>query len=195
MARRRRSTLKGKRGIKKANTLVSSVGGASVPASFIVLNPGSGARSVDGSEETIKDQADTAESCFVGDVVKYINLFIEASPRIFSDQGNAQGWIEWAFVCCKQTETAVPITQHGVLTLGNICANMFRQECIMTGAIPVGLNQPNVANITLKIPPIKQKISMGDEWRFITAFRDVLTTSTSTNAIRLIKSYMYKTYT
>lgn len=195
MARRRRSNLKGKRGIKKANTLVSSTGGASVPAIFIVLNPDSGARSIDGAEQQIKDNADTAESCFVGDTVKYINLFLQASPRIFSDQGNAQGWLEWAFVCVKQTETVPPITQLGVLTLGNVCANMYRNECIMTGAIPIGLNQPNVANITLKIPPAKQKAVLGDEWRFITYFRDVLTTSTSTNAIRLIKSYMYKTYT
>ncbi len=195
MARRRRRITLNKHGVKKAHTVVATIGGATVPASFIVLNPDSGARTVDGAAQNIKDNANTSETCFVGDIVKYINLHIQVGPRTGPSGNDTIGWLEWAFVCVKQTETAVPITQLGVLTLGTVCTNMFRNECIMSGFIPIGFQQANGQSISLKIPTTKSTVKIGDEWRFITYFRDMQAASTSTTAVRLIKSYNYKTYT
>lgn len=195
MARHRRRTLTGRRGIKKSHTNVSNTGNGSTPANFIILNPSGGARSIDGAEQNIKQESDTAESCFVGDTVKYVNLHLACVGRDTLAVNETQGFLEWAFCCVKETETQVPATQTGVLTLGNICTNMYRQECIFTGCIPVGHRQAVCSDITLKIPPGKQNISLGDEWRFITFFRSALSTSTATTAVRLIKSYNYKTYT
>ncbi len=181
--------------IQKSNTVVSTIGGATAPATFVVLNPEYGARSVDGSEKTITDNRDTAETCNVGDICKYIHLFAQCSPRqTATDDDDRTGWLEWAFCIVKETETTVPITQLGVLTLGNVCTNMFRNECIYTGNFPVGNKQPNSMEAYIKIPKFKQKIVGGDEWRFITYFRDAEVTSTAGAAVRLIKSYMYKAY-
>ncbi len=194
MARRRRSTLMGKQAIQHAHSFVDTIGGATAPQNFIILNPNIGARSTDGSAKNFSTDRDTSETVNIGDVVKYVNMFVECGPRNAQGADTRTGWLEWAFVCVKQTETAVPITQMGVLTLGTVCTNMFRNECIFTGAFPVGSEQPNNATMHLKIPKFKQSIKAGDEWRFLTYFRDMVATSTSTTGVRVIKSYMYKAY-
>ncbi len=99
--------------------------------------------------------------------------------------------MEWAFVLVRENETEVPATRLGIQTLGDICTNMYRGECIYTGAFPVGNAQPVVGEIKLKIPKSKINIKLGDEWRFITFFRANSSTSTSTTVQRVIKSYNY----
>ncbi len=184
----------GKLGIQHTDTMVANVGGGTAPASMVVVETDAGARTVDGSSLTIQNDASTARRCRIGDTVKYLNLFIEAAARSGEADADTEGWLEWALVCVKESETAVPITQMGVLTLSNICTNMFRNECIFTGVVPVGARQPIVQSIKLKIPNTKSQIRIGDEWRFITAFRPSVSTSVSTTAVRLIKSFMYKCY-
>ncbi len=196
MARHQRIRLtRGKVPIKKADTNLTTIGAGTAPGTFNILETQGGARTTTGGTQTIKSSADTGEVCNVGDLVKYVTLFIEAGAR--PDQTTAQdrtGWLEWALVCVKESETTVPITDLGIQTLGAVCNHMFRQECIYTGAIPVGDAQPVYAEIALKIPPTKAKITLGDEWRFITSFRAVSATSVSTGAIRLVKSFQYKCY-
>lgn len=196
MARRRirRATI-GKKPIQHAHTNVATIGGATAPASFIVLNPEIGARSTTGAGQTYSADRDTQETVNIGDVVKYIHLFGQCSPREgVNTLDDRHGWLEWAFVCCKQSDTAVPITNLGTLTLGNVCTNMFRNECIYTGNIAIGSSQSNSFDAYIKIPKFKQTIRAGDEWRFITYFRDSKATSTATDAMRVIKSYIYKAY-
>ncbi len=186
---------KGKVPIKKADTNLTNIGAGSAPGSFNVLETQGGARTLTGGTQVIKSSADTGEVCNVGDMVKYVTLFIEVGPR--THQGSLVdriGWLEWAFVCVKESETAVPITDMGIQTLGSVCNHMFRNECIYTGMVPVGTTQPVTQEIHLKIPQTKSKITLGDEWRFITSFRSVLSTSTSTVSIRLVKSFQYKCY-
>ncbi len=141
---------------------------------------------------TIQSFSSTDEECKTADTVKMVNLHIECAPR--TDQATTVdrlGWLEWAFVLVRENETEVPSTKLGVQTLGDICTNMYRGECIYTGALPMGSTQPVVGEISLKIPKTKQHIKLGDEWRFITFFRAVSSTSTSTIAVRLVKSYNY----
>ncbi len=139
---------------------------------------------------TIQSFSSTDDDCRTGDTVKYTNLHIQAGPRNNIDAvQDRTGWIEWAFVCVRENETEVPGTRFSVQTVGDICTNMYRGECIYTGSIPVGGGQPVTADIMLKIPKHKQKIKLGDEWRFLTGFRAVSASSVSTATIRIVKSY------
>ncbi len=183
-----------KTSIAHADTNISNAGSGQTPASTNVLETSGGARTLTGSPQVITDERSTGELCNVGDIVKYVNLFIGAGPREASPVADRQGWLEWAFICVKESETAVPITDVGTMTLGTICRNMFRNECIYTGMMPIGRDQSNTMEMHIKIPKFKQKITLGDEWRFVTWFRSTLATSTENAAIRLVKSWMYKSY-
>ncbi len=196
MARRRfRKSLIGKPSAKHSGTLVANTGPSTVPDNMVIVETDSGARSIDGAPQTIQDRAVTDETCRVGDTIKYVNLHIQAGPRNNIDaQQDRVGWIEWAFVCVRENETILPITRTGLQTIGDIATNMYRGECVFTGMIPIGNAQPAVGEITLKIPKRKQKIKLGDQWRFITAHRAVDSASTSTAVIRLIKSFNFICY-
>ncbi len=186
---------RGKIAIKHSDTNLDNVGAGTAPLSFNVLETEGGARTLTGGTQVIKDSADIGEICNVGDLVKYVTLFIQAGTR--PDKATPQdrtGWIEWAFCCVKESETTVPITDIGIQTLGSVCQHMFRGECIYTGAIPIGDTQPVVAEISLKIPKSKSQIKLGDEWRFITSMRSVTSTSASTDVVRILKSFSYKCY-
>lgn len=195
MARRRMAIGKYKMGIAHAGTKQFNNGGGSIPDTFEILETEAGTRSLTGASQTITESRSTAEVVNIGDVVKYVNLFVQVSPRDGQGALNLQtGWCEWAFVCVKESETTVPITNVGTETLGVICNHMFRNECIYTGNFPVGNQQSNSLAIQIKIPRSKQTIRFGDEWRFITWWRSSLSTDTSTVAMRTVKSFMYKAY-
>ncbi len=192
---RRRTTLKGKVGIKKSGTFVENQGHGSAPDQFEIMITEGGARNIAGATTDIKANANTAELCNVGDTIKYVTLYLQVAGRpSLADPNNIPGWVEWAFVCVKESEANVPITQLGVQTLGDVCMKMFRNECIYTGCLSVGQHNPNNQEIKIKIPKVKQKIRLGDEWRFITFVRSNLSTDTSTDRIRIIKSFSYKCY-
>ncbi len=181
--------------MQHAGTLVSAIGASTVPAEQVILKTEAGPRNVTGANQDVSAERDTGNKCNVGDIVKYVNLFIEVGPKLTSGQpSDRTGWLEWAFCCVKESETNVPITTVGVQTLATVCTNMFRNECIFTGAIPIGNEQANFLPITIKIPKTKSTIRIGDEWRFITSFRAVDSASVSTGVVALIKSFMYRGY-
>lgn len=194
--RRRRSLIqKVKTPIQHADTVLANVGAGTVPQEQDILLTETGSRTTTGATQTTKSFASTAEVVNIGDIVKYINLFVEICPRQnVGVPSNHSGWLEWAIVMVKETETAVPITQTGSLTLGVICNNMFRNECVFSGAIPCGQTQSNSAEIKIKVPRSKQRIRIGDNWRFVTYWRSSSSTDVTTDTIRLVKSYMYKSY-
>ncbi len=181
--------------VQHSGTFVQNVGNGSAPDQFEIMETEAGLRTTTGAPQTIKDSASTQEVCNIGDIIKYINLFIQICPR--PDIGvlaNQLGWLEWALVMVKESEADVPITQLGTQTLGNVCTNMFRNECIFTGCIPTGSRQGNYQAIKIKVPKFKQKIRFGDEWRLITSFRSSTSVDVTTDTNRLIKSFMYKSY-
>ncbi len=174
---------------------MANVGQGTTAQTFPILETEAGTRTTTGATQTIKDSASTGEVCEVGDIVKYVTLYLQAAGRqSVANPFNINGWIEWAFVCVKESETAVPNTQLGVQTLADVCMKMFRNECIYTGAVPIGEAIPNYAEIKIKIPKLKQQIKLGDEWRFITSIRSNNSADVSTDRIRLIKSFSYKCY-
>ncbi len=143
---------------------------------------------------TIQSLAGTDEDCRTGDIVKYTNLHLQGARRSGIVESRGRGWVEWALIMVRENETTVPSTRTGVQTLGDICTNMYRGECIFTGAMPIGTDQPNYIDIQIKVPKIKQKIKLGDEWRFIAYFRDILTTPAGTDSVRLLMSFNHKVY-
>ncbi len=195
MARRRIRLNQIKTGVQHAGTKLANGGGGSIPDTFEIMETETGTRTTTGATQTTKDSASTAEVCNIGDIIKYVNLFIGCAPRDGQATIDLQtGWLEWAFVCVKESETTVPITNMGTQTLATVCTNMFRNECIFTGAFPVGNQQSNHISVQIKIPKFKQKIRIGDEWRLITWWRSSNSTDTSTFAMRFVKSFMYKCY-
>ncbi len=184
-----------KNGVKHSGTFQDNIGVASNAISQIILKTGGGPRSTDGGPQTIQSFASTDEDCRTADTVKYVNLYAQIGnrPNVGAAE-DSQGWLEWAFVCVRENETAVPATNLGVQTLGDICTQMYRGECIFTGMMPVGNAQPVVQLIKLKIPKSKQRIKLGDEWRFITFFRAVDSASVGTTEMRIVKSFNYIVY-
>ncbi len=193
MPLRRRKMFSKKQTVKHSLSLVDNIGQGTNAVNLIVLKTSGGPRSVSGAPQTIQSSASTDENCRTGDTCKFINLYAQIGPR--SGVGAATdrvGWYEWAFVCVRENETQVPSTRLGLQTLGDICTNMYRGECIYSGMIPVGEFQPVTLAASIKIPKHKQNIKLGDEWRFITFFRAVSSTSVSTTALRAMKSCNFK---
>ncbi len=194
MARRRRkmriSSIR--TGIQHSDTRIGNTGAATIE-SFDFVETQAGGRTVSGATQTTTANRDTAQICNIGDVIKFVNLFIEAGPRL-TDVDDHTGWLEYAVVMVKDTETTVPTTQLGLFTLGDVCTKMFRNECIWTGAFPVGDKQPNNVSIPLKVPEFKQKLRIGDQWRLIMHFRSVDAGSVATAAVRFVASTIYKAY-
>ncbi len=189
------SIAKYKMAVGHADTKVLNMGAGSAVDQFEILETEAGLRTTTGGTQTIQDSASTGEVVRTGDTVKYVNLFLQAAPRDAIDTIiDRVGWVEWALVMVKESETDVPTTDTGIQTLGVICNNMFRNECIFSGSFPIGSVQPNSMTAQIKVPKFKQRIKIGDEWRLITLFRSASSTSTSTATIRLIKSFMYKAY-
>ncbi len=193
--RRRFKKRVNKRSTKHSGTIMANTGPASTVAKLVILKTSGGPRSTDGSPQTIQSFASTDDDCKTGDEVKFTNLHIQAGPRVdINGLVNRIGWVEWAFVLVRENETEVPNTRIGVQTLGDICTNMYRGECIYTGAFPIGVQQSASTEIKLRIPKSKRKIKLGDEWRFLTYYRTVLSTDTTTDSLRLIKSYNHIVY-
>ncbi len=181
--------------IQHTDTLVANIGNSGNPVQFEVLETETGTRTLTGASQTTKDSASTAEVVNIGDTVKYINLFIQAGPRqAGTGADDRTGWLEWAFLMNKESDTVIPTTQLGTQTLGDVATKMYRNECIYTGCMTIGNNQPSYLPIILKVPRFKQHIRIGDEWSLYVKFRSVLSTSVDTDAVRVILSFMYKTY-
>ncbi len=196
MARRGRKPIYlQKEAIKKSETNITNAGGAQVPAKFVFCETQGGARPPAGGESTITSSRTIGEVCNVGDVIKYVNLFIECGPRFEPTADDEKtGWLEWAVVLVRENENEVLITNIGTKTLGNLCTNMYRGECVLTGMFPVGTTQANSAMIIVKIPPHKQKLQLGTEFRLVTYFRPVISTALLSDAVKLIRSCAYKCY-
>ncbi len=184
-----------KTAIQHCDTNITTTGGGSNPAQFNILETSGGNRSLAGAEKTIKSSSTTGEIVNVGDIVKYVNLFIQSAPRsTATTPAESMGYVEWALVMVKESDQDFLITNVGTLTLGCIATNMYRNECIYTGNMPVGLNQPNSQSIVIKVPKFKQKIRLGDEWRFVHWFRSWDSTNDDLNNVKTVKSFMYKCY-
>jgi len=191
----RRVTM-GKDPIKHSNTLVNLTGNASAVTQSTLIKTNAGDRSDDGSSTTIQDRSNTAGLVQVGTIVKYINIILQAATTEAGNdqQTQTQGWIEWAVVWRDEVSTTIPSTNIGIRTLGDICSQMFRGDCLMTGQFPVSVNLPNVERIIIKLPKKSVKWHLGDELTLYYLFRDAESADMATNTIKVISSNFWKSY-
>jgi len=183
----------GKVGIKHASTRVANIGPSATggPEKFVIVDTDAGPR-VETSQ-TIQDNATTASNCTVGTLVKYINLHIQCASRT-EQTGNSMGWVEYAVVC-KREQTADPTNaQAGLLTLGNVCTNLYRGQCIWTGFVPIFINGANGSELSLKLPKEYQFQKIGYETVLYVWFRSQNSAATGDDSNRIVLSYNYKAY-
>ncbi len=187
----------GKEPIKHSHTQVSVIGNGSIVGQRGLIRTNAGERSADGSPVVIRDSSTTSTLVQVGDVVKYINIVLQTAVTTEGNdpQSQTQGWLEWGLVWRDEITKTIPTTSLGTKTLGDICMQMFRGDCIMTGQFPCSVNLPNVQEIKIKLPKKAIKWHLGDELTLYTIFRDADTTDLQTDTVKLVLSAFFKAYT
>lgn len=199
MRRRRfRKTTIGKDAIKHSTTLLANIGqGTAAPTALSIYDTDAGTRSTTGSNLVVRDDADIRGTVNVGNIVKYINVCIQVGPRwITGDVATKDdnGWLEWALVLQTEQKQAMLATNLGVQTLGDIANKQYRRNCLYTGCIPIGAQQPNALDMKFKIPPKWQKLQIGANLQLFVHYRSVNSTDVRTDSHRVLLSSIYKCY-
>ncbi len=191
LKRRFRTKLtKGKTGTKHAGTLLANSGSGSVPTKLIIIESSAGARGEAVFE--LQDNAFSDETCRAGDLIKFVNIHIECASRFTGEEN--KGWLEYAVCWKREGEADLTIAQLGVLTLGTVATNRYRNDCIWTGFVPIFNNGAHGAELSLKMPKTKQFLKVGEELILFTFYRSQLSTDVSTDRVRQVLSYNYKAY-
>ncbi len=198
MARRRKIRLSTiKTAVKHSGTLLANTGSASVPSFLTVYQTTVGIRSNVGGTQVIKDTADTAQNINAGDIVKYVNICIQCSPRRpdAPDSHMDNGWLEYALVRQEEQTQLVVISQLGTKTLQDVANKQFRNNCLFTGCLPMGRNQANSLDLKIKIPKIYEKIRIGANLLLFVYYRSGDASDIRTDSHRVVLSTIYKSYT
>ncbi len=180
----------GKLGIKHAASFINNVGGGTIPTAFTMVEVDAGSRTE--AHQSIKGSADTDETCMVGDLIKFINVHIQISPR--SGTADETGWLEYAVVWAPENATKLTLAQMGTQTLGETATNFYRNECLWTGFIPVSKTASSGAEFTIKTPKAHQYLKIGDSYILYCWFRSNSSTDTSLVLMRLVQSCNFKAY-
>ncbi len=179
---------------KHSGTKMHTIGpGTVIVASHDIRNTEVGDRQPAGGNDTITLGRSYEEECNIGDKCKYINVNLECGPRANSS-GQNMGWIEWAIAMHKGTDPLPLNTNLGTSTLGDVVTKYLRNECLLTGAVPVGVNQCAFASIQIKVPSTKIELKTGDVWRLYLYARTSSATDTATDTFRVVSSFNYKNY-
>ncbi len=194
MPRRRfmKKQTRGKSGIKHAGTLLSNIGPASVSVLKQVIIESSAGQRQEAVFE-LQDNAFSDETCRSGDLVKYVNIHIQCASRN-QTLVDTIGWLEYAVVWKREGETDLSTSQLGTLTVGNAATNLFRNDCIWTGEVPIFLNGAHGAELSLKMPKTKQFLKVGEELVLYVYKRSTNSAAVATDDTRVILSYNYKAY-
>ena len=184
----------GKDPVKKATTLLSNIGSGSPIGIFELLSVP--VRTETGGATAIREGQDIASKGNVGNILKYINITLQAANRDTNVEPGDSGWLEWAVVALKEEGTPASInnSQIGVHTLGVVCSRLYRGNCLLTGVIPVGSIQPITQDIKIKLPKTMVKLQLGSTVFIATYFRSTDSTDMRTDSVRLVESTMYKLY-
>jgi len=198
MRHRIRRVTMGKTSVKHASTLVDNTGpGVGSMFSHVIFTTDAGARVQAGGVVTIKQEADTGKVVNVGDIVKYVNVCIECSPR-GADSTNIKddaGWLEWALVTQKEQNKIVTTANIGIQTLGVGATNFYREDCLMTGCFPLGSRQAMAQDLKFKLPKKCVNVRLGHSLQMICYARGSNSTDTRTDSYRLLVSSNFKCYT
>jgi len=184
----------GKDPIKHSATKVSTIGNGSLVGAQTLISTNAGDRSLDGGLKVIQAQANTGNIVMVSSIVKYITVHFQSAITDAGVAINSQGWLEYAVVWRDEVLITPPTTNLGTLTLGDICTQMFRGDCITTGNFPVSVNLPNSHSIQIKLPKKAVKWRLGDQLILFTIFRSATVTDVDTTSTRLLASSNFKVY-
>ncbi len=142
------------------------------------------------------ENADTKDLCSANSVIKYINIRLQSGIRDIAP--SAPGFVEYAIVLFQKEEAeptlnAAITANLGTQTLGDLCRNLYRGDCIWEDSFPVSRENPAVANIKVKLPDKCVKTERGKYLMLLKAFRtqDV---SDTTSDCRTWYSHNYKVY-
>lgn len=178
---------------KHSDTKVHIIGPGTIGVPFeIIRDTEQGDRSEDGNTDTIQLGRGNNEECNQGDICKYVNIHLEIMPTSSSDFTTAV--IEWAFVKMKASDLRPTKSNLGTNTLGDVMTKYLRNQCIFTGAIPIGQFQASVQEISLKIPKMMWMLKTGDQWLIFFNVRSSVITDTATDSVQLVSSFNYKNY-
>ncbi len=194
MARRRRirlSTIKNP--IKHSSSLLANIGSGKVPSAHSIYFTEAGARVSTGVASIIKELATTSGTCNVGDIIKYVNVCIQVAPRLLNVEDN-NGWLEWALVRQVEQTQLMGLTSLGTQTLQDTANQQYRNNCLLTGCIPLGMNQGNSVDLKIKIPKIYEKLRLGGILIIFLYFRSTDSTDVRTDSHRLVVSSIFKAY-
>ncbi len=196
--RHKRPITMGKTGVKHSSSLIDNTGpGVGSFFGHVIYETEVGVRPSGGAVRTIKDSATTGRIVNVGDIIKYVNICVECSPR-GADSTNIKddaGWLEWAFVFQREANVTVSVTNIGIQSLGVCATNFYREDCLMTGCFPVGSRQSMSTDLKFKLPEKCIKIRMGYILKLFCYLRGSSSTDTRTDSNRLLVSSNFKCYT
>jgi len=188
--RRRKRQLLGKVGIKHADSFISNVGSGIAPTLFVLVETDTGARTE--THRVIQDSADTDHTCRVGDTIKYLNVHIQCAPRTAGLQDT--GWLEYAIVWKREEVVAPTITNMVTMTLGEICTNLYRNNCLWTGNFPINRNGANSVEMVIKLPRKAQRLNVGETVALFCWYRSNDASDMTIDNMRLIQSVNFKAY-
>ena len=187
---------RGKVPVKHASTLVDNTG-AGVGSFFghVVYAVGP-SRAAAAGVQTIQDASTTEQLVQIGDIIKYVNICLEAAPRGAEPTNLPDNcaWLEWAVCWQRERNTFPTVANIGVATLGVLASHFYRENCLMTGCFPIGTRQAMSQDIKIKIPKRCCNIKMGDRITILCYVRTSLSTDMRTDSHRLIASSHFKTY-
>lgn len=188
---------KGKVPIKHGSSLIANTGpGDGSFFKHVIWDTAAGPRNAAGNQKTIKTEANTGRECNVGDIIKYVNICIEAAPR-GADSTNIKddtGWLEWAIYWQDANTVVLTVANIGVETLGVLSGRAYRQDAVMSGCFPLGSRQAMSTDLHIKIPKRMCQLKFGSTLSIMCYVRGSSSTDTRTDSTRLIVSSQFKTY-
>ncbi len=191
-----RQTL-GKVPIKHSSTLLANIGpGDGSFFGHVIFQTKVGPRIQTGATQNLADFATNESVCTVGDIIKYVNICLECSPR-GADSTNIKddsGWLEWAVVWQEEDSIDPSVVNIGVLTLGCIASHAYRQNCLLTGCFPVGSRQSMAQDLKIKLPKKCTRLRQGSLLKIYCYLRGSSSTDTRTDSNRLVVSSHFKSY-
>ncbi len=183
--------------IKHGSTLLDNTG-PGVGSFFVhkIYQTDAGERLNAGGPQNIQQKAVTDETVQIGDIIKYVNVCLQCSPR-GADSTNIKddaGWLEWAVAWQREEDINITVANIGTDVLGVLNGRVFRENALMSGCFPLGSRQAMSADLKIKIPQRMQKIKMGDKLKIYCYARGSSSTDTRTDSYRLFVSSQFKSY-
>lgn len=144
----------------------------------------------------VLEGADTKSVVSPNSCVKYVNILFETGLRDTAPA--APGFLEYAVVFRSELETTFTIPSSltsgfGTLTVGDMCRNLYRGDCIWYGSFPVSREIPQVVPLKIKLPDKACKYKRGSSLWLILGHHGLNVADTTTD-MRTFLTIGYKTY-